>query len=85
MQQIVGEEGDVPPDLVCPLSKQLFKNPVTTIHGHTYDKEALLAHVQTNGAMDPIALKPIDPLVLVPNNAVKKLVETWKRAQKSLD
>lgn len=51
----------IPADLTCPVTLDLMKNPVIcTCSGISYEKEALLEHIKTNGSFCPITRKPID-------------------------
>ena len=79
----MGEESEAHSEMVCPLTKQLFVDPVITTFGHSYERKALLEYVREHGSIDPVAQKPIDTSQLTPNVTLKKLMETLRQAQKS--
>ena len=84
LQQITGEEFEAFAEFICPLTKKMFKDPVTTSCGHTYEKEALLDYIHIHGYVDPVAKVPMDPKFF-PNTVMKKATETMRHAQRSLD
>ena len=40
--------------MLCPVTLDLFKDPVTTSIGHTYEREMLAKTFQIHGPMDPV-------------------------------
>jgi len=66
-----------PPDaLVCPISMELMRDPVMAMDGHTYERrniERWLADHQTS----PKTNEPLPSLTLVPNHAVKSMVQDY--------
>ena len=70
--------------MVCPLTQELFKDPVMTEHGHSYEREALMSYVSENGNIDPIAQKTFDVTKLTPNLTLKRLMGTLRQAQKKM-
>ena len=43
------ESGDIPTNFICPLSKKIMIEPVTTITGHNYDKSSILNYFSNFG------------------------------------
>lgn len=43
------ESGDIPINFICPLSKKIMVEPVTTITGHNYDKSSILNYFSNFG------------------------------------
>lgn len=68
---------ELPDYFVCPLSHQLFLDPVLLPSGQSYDRSALLAYFQTNGCFDPASSDPVDPKLLFPNTTLKKAVNDY--------
>eukprot|EP01022_Parablepharisma_sp_SALTPOND_P026124 TRINITY_DN61_c0_g1_i1.p7 TRINITY_DN61_c0_g1~~TRINITY_DN61_c0_g1_i1.p7 ORF type:complete len:193 (-),score=31.08 TRINITY_DN61_c0_g1_i1:1116-1694(-) len=58
--------------LNCRITLSLMKDPVITNEGHTYEREALMTHLQKNGNFDPTTRKPVTEIF--PNKAIKKAV-----------
>ena len=71
-----------PPDaLVCPISMELMRDPVMAMDGHTYERrniERWLADHQTS----PKTNEPLPSLTLVPNHAVKSMVQDYLEANR---
>ena len=78
------EDIDVDEDLVCPLTHKVFVDPVATPYGHTYERAALLQYMAANNNMDPKAKKPIHASQLVPQHALKRLADTYRRTRARL-
>lgn len=68
---------ELPDYFVCPLSHQLFLDPVLLPSGQSYERSALNAYFQTNGCVDPASSDPIDPKLLFPNTTLKKAVSDY--------
>lgn len=60
--------------LNCRIMLQLMQNPVIDSEGHTYEKDALLMHMERNGKFDPTTRNPITDVY--PNKAIKKAIST---------
>ena len=46
-----------PEELMCPITRTVFRDPVFVVDsGHTYERSAILAHVERNGAKDPLTV-----------------------------
>ncbi|MBF5060137.1 U-box domain-containing protein, partial [Candidatus Neptunochlamydia vexilliferae] len=52
------KEGNYPEDLICPLTLDLFTDPVITPDGHTFEREAIELHL-TNSPTCPLTRKPL--------------------------
>ena len=42
------EEDEVPTHLVCPITKELFKDPVLASDGYTYERDAITTHLKSS-------------------------------------
>ena len=77
--EILGGDPDIrksyPAQFVCPLTLSLFKEPVTTRHGETYEKEAIEEYLRNVRENDPFSFHPLQKHELYPNNGVKVGVE----------
>ena len=74
-----GEKAAGPRDLKCPLTGNLFEDPVIAPSGHTYERAAILEHLQKQGGKDPITRQPLSVEQLTPNRAMKALVEQYRK------
>jgi serine/threonine protein kinase len=69
--------GDNSPDsLKCPITYELFRDPVIGGDGHTYERENITAWIRKHST-SPITRQPMDLNSLRPNYIVKKLVEDF--------
>jgi hypothetical protein len=67
---------DITAGLFCPLSLQLLKNPVITKEGITYENECIVDWIKTQGKFDPFTQSCLVESDLIPNKAVKDVIET---------
>ncbi len=65
-----------PPSLVCPVTHETFKNPVTAPSGHTYERSAA-----EKCKKDPLTREKLKPEQLVENHAVRNCVQELEEAR----
>eukprot|EP01026_Neomeris_dumetosa_P055907 TRINITY_DN509_c0_g1_i2.p2 TRINITY_DN509_c0_g1~~TRINITY_DN509_c0_g1_i2.p2 ORF type:complete len:197 (-),score=23.19 TRINITY_DN509_c0_g1_i2:2489-3079(-) len=77
---------DDPLDLCCPITQELFKDPVLLVNsGHTYEREAIEQWLTgERRRTDPITGQTLSEFVLVPNFAVRKAVDLWRKCKQRL-
>ncbi len=63
--------------LICPITLELFRDPVLAQDGHTYEREAIENWIQKNGT-SPTTGQQLSLEHLYPNNIVKKLVAAFE-------
>ena len=63
--------------LTCPLTADIFLNPVTTPEGQTFDKNYLLKELEKTGK-NPLTRSPLNENHLVENKLVRDLCEILK-------
>ena len=68
-----------PDHLVCPLTLQLFKDPVATLTGDTYERTAIMEHLKVN-KYDPFSFQAVTTNELCPNKLVQRLVAEYMQA-----
>ncbi|KAM3373841.1 E3 ubiquitin-protein ligase CHIP isoform X1 [Capsicum galapagoense] len=68
---------EVPDYLCCKITLDIFRDPVITPSGFTYERAVILDHLQKVGQFDPITRAPLFPLQLVPNLAIKEAVRAF--------
>lgn len=69
--------GEVPDYLCCQISMDIFRDPVITPSGVTYERSILLEHLCKVGKFDPITRATLHPEQVAPNLAVKDAVQTF--------
>ncbi|KAG1328223.1 putative E3 ubiquitin-protein ligase CHIP [Cocos nucifera] len=68
---------EVPDHLCCKITLDIFRDPVITPSGITYERAVLLDHLQRVGKFDPVTREPLEPHQLVPNLAIKEAVQAF--------
>ena len=76
---ILGINSQVQVELVCPLTLELFEDPVITSEGDTYERGAILAHIRSGKEYNPFSRLPLKEEDLRPNKGIKRLVEQYKK------
>ncbi|KAI1301213.1 E3 ubiquitin-protein ligase CHIP [Halotydeus destructor] len=66
------------PDYLCgKISFEIMRDPVVTPSGITYDRRDIMEHLQRVGHFDPVTRQPLTSDKLVPNLAMKEVVDTF--------
>ncbi|KAF2557970.1 hypothetical protein F2Q68_00018120 [Brassica cretica] len=68
---------EVPDYLCCNITLEIFRDPVISPSGVTYERAAILEHINKVGKFDPITREKLDPSKLVPNLAIKEAVAAY--------
>ena len=74
-------EDDIPQIYLCPISYQIMTDPVITPYGISYDRKSIEKWLNVS-KIDPIAHKILDKNMLIPNYALKTIIEEYKNANK---
>ena len=77
--KILGDNTPNDVHFVCPLTGELFVDPVITSDGYTYEREAILAHIMSGKEYDPFSRLPLNEEDLHPNKSIRNLVEQYKK------
>jgi STIP1 family protein 1 len=67
----------VPDYLCCQITFEIFRDPVITPSGVTYERGILLEHLRKVGNFDPVTREPLKEQQLVPNLAIKEAVQAY--------
>ncbi|KAL2091999.1 hypothetical protein ACEWY4_011797 [Coilia grayii] len=70
----------VPPQLICPLTKRMFVDPVMTTYGTTYERGAIENYLKETKT-DPLSSAPLDQACLRPDKHMKHLVANRRVGQ----
>ena len=60
----------------CPLTQQIYNNPVVTKFGHTYEKEIIMKHLKTKN-IDPLTNQKLTVNDLFPNRNMKDIINSY--------
>ncbi|CAI5502804.1 unnamed protein product [Closterium sp. Naga37s-1] len=66
---------EVPDFLCCKITMDIFKDPVITPSGVTYERAVLVDHLKSGKQFDPVTRAPLTPEQLVPNLALRETVQ----------
>ena len=76
-----GEALEPPFEFVCPITYEIFRDPVVAADGHTYEREAIEQWIHLGRrARSPVTNLPLASRDLVPNINMKKLVADFVEA-----
>ena len=64
---------------ICPISHDVFYNPVTTSDGQTYEKMEILRWFLEGNETSPLTGKKLENLEIVPNIILKNIISDWKK------
>mmetsp|Transcript_18305 Transcript_18305/g.32240 ORF Transcript_18305/g.32240 Transcript_18305/m.32240 type:complete len:176 (+) Transcript_18305:165-692(+) len=77
-----------PPErFLCPLSKQIMKNPVTTLQTQnlvSFERTAILKWLSQIDEVCPVTGEPLDKKRLIRNVQLQDEIEQWEREQQEL-
>ncbi|XP_050363758.1 putative E3 ubiquitin-protein ligase LIN-1 [Argentina anserina] len=75
-----------PKDFVCPITGQIFTDPVTLETGQTYERKAIQEWLKRGNTTCPITRQPISTMVQLPktNYVLKRLITSWKEQHPEL-
>jgi len=68
--------------LICPITFQLFRDPVLAQDGHTYEREAIVKWLE-KGGRSPLTNQPLSLEHLYPNYAIKKAIDYFEKSSKN--
>ncbi|XP_047077012.1 U-box domain-containing protein 26-like [Lolium rigidum] len=68
----------------CPISLELMQDPVTVATGQTYDRASIESWVATGNTSCPVTRSPLADFTLIPNHTLRRLIQEWCVAHRSL-
>ncbi|KAI9165464.1 hypothetical protein LWI28_014686 [Acer negundo] len=80
MEELEEEEAPMTiPDLfTCPISLDLFTDPVTLSTGQTYDRSSIEKWLSAGNLTCPVTMQKLhDPTTIVPNHTLRHLINQW--------
>eukprot|EP01083_Nonionella_stella_P154082 495996_1 len=72
------EKKQIPKKFLCPITKQMMKDPVIAFDAHTYDRDAIEKYLKTHHK-SPITKADAFTLTLFPNLPLKKEIESFNQ------
>jgi len=66
-----------PENFICPISFDLMTNPLVSIYGHHYQKEAILGWLCEGNCTCPLTRKPLTLGMLVSDSRLQSNIKGW--------
>ena len=63
----------IPHECFCPISQSIMKDPVSTVDGHTYEREQIEKWLSVNST-SPVTGLPLGNKALIPNHSLRKII-----------
>ncbi|CAN4115327.1 unnamed protein product [Withania somnifera] len=67
----------IPPLFRCPISLDLFKDPVTLCTGQTYDRSSIEKWLSCGNLTCPVTMQKLHDSSIVPNTTLRHLIDRW--------
>lgn len=64
---------------LCPISYDVFYDPVITADGHTYEKIEILKWFINDNKTSPLTNKKLENFEIIPNIVLKNVISDWKK------
>ncbi|XP_055363502.1 WD repeat, SAM and U-box domain-containing protein 1 isoform X2 [Betta splendens] len=71
----------IPDEFLCPITRELMKEPVIAADGYSYEREAIESWIHTKNRSSPMTNLPLLTTLLIPNHTLKMAIGRWKTTQ----
>ncbi|KFV76734.1 WD repeat, SAM and U-box domain-containing protein 1, partial [Struthio camelus australis] len=71
----------IPDEFLCPITRELMKEPVIAADGYSYEKAAMENWLTTKRRSSPMTNLPLPSLLLTPNRTLKMAISRWLETQ----
>uniref|UniRef100_A0A3B3VLU4 WD repeat, SAM and U-box domain-containing protein 1 n=1 Tax=Poecilia latipinna TaxID=48699 RepID=A0A3B3VLU4_9TELE len=71
----------VPDEFLCPITRELMREPVIAADGYSYEREAIENWIHTKNRSSPMTNLPLLTTLLTPNHTLKMAISRWKTSQ----
>uniref|UniRef100_A0A8C2QA80 WD repeat, SAM and U-box domain-containing protein 1 n=1 Tax=Cyprinus carpio TaxID=7962 RepID=A0A8C2QA80_CYPCA len=71
-------DSDVPDEFLCPITRELMKDPVIAADGFSYEREAMESWINTPNRSSPMTNLPLQTTLLTPNRGLKTAIQRWR-------
>ncbi|XP_041839495.1 WD repeat, SAM and U-box domain-containing protein 1 isoform X2 [Melanotaenia boesemani] len=68
----------IPDEFLCPITRELMREPVIAADGYSYEKEAIESWINTKNRSSPMTNLPLLTILLTPNHTLKMAIGRWK-------
>ncbi|XP_029951332.1 WD repeat, SAM and U-box domain-containing protein 1 isoform X2 [Salarias fasciatus] len=70
-----------PDEFLCPITRELMREPVIAADGYSYEREAIESWINTKNRSSPMTNLPLLTTLLTPNHTLKMAIGRWKTSQ----
>ncbi|OBS74498.1 hypothetical protein A6R68_14960 [Neotoma lepida] len=67
----------IPDEFICPITRELMKDPIIASDGYSYEREAMESWVRKKKRTSPMTNLVLPSLVLTPNRTLKMAINRW--------
>ncbi|XP_060033858.1 WD repeat, SAM and U-box domain-containing protein 1 isoform X2 [Erinaceus europaeus] len=67
----------IPDEFICPITRELMKDPVIAADGYSYEKEAMENWISKKKRTSPMTNLVLPSVVLTPNRTLKMAINRW--------
>ncbi|XP_069926927.1 WD repeat, SAM and U-box domain-containing protein 1 isoform X2 [Oryctolagus cuniculus] len=67
----------IPDEFICPITRELMKEPVIASDGYSYEKEAMENWISKKKRTSPMTNLVLSSVVLTPNRTLKMAINRW--------
>ncbi|XP_010728257.3 WD repeat, SAM and U-box domain-containing protein 1 isoform X2 [Larimichthys crocea] len=68
----------IPDEFLCPITRELMREPVIAADGYSYEREAIKSWINTKNRSSPMTNLPLLTTLLTPNHTLKMAIGRWK-------
>ncbi|XP_009371396.2 U-box domain-containing protein 26-like [Pyrus x bretschneideri] len=79
------EEMRIPHLFKCPISLDLFKDPVTLCTGQTYDRSSIEKWLSSGNLSCPVTMQKLHDPSMVPNHTLRHFINQWLEMDNQFD
>ena len=71
----------VPDEFLCPITREVMKDPVIAEDGYTYERSAIVAWMEKGKTSSPMTNGLLNTKQLTPNRSLKMLIQRYLQGQ----
>ncbi|KAM4631175.1 WD repeat, SAM and U-box domain-containing protein 1 [Polymixia lowei] len=71
----------IPDEFLCPITRELMREPVIAADGYSYEREAIESWIKTKNRSSPMTNLPLMTTLLTPNHTLKMAIGRWRTSR----
>ncbi|KAK9791598.1 hypothetical protein WJX73_000497 [Symbiochloris irregularis] len=71
-------DGGIPTEYICPITQEVFEDPVIAADGYTYERAPMLAWLQGGHRVSPMTNEDLAHPGLTPNHNLRSAIRQWQ-------